>query len=211
MRFISAGDGADFNPFFLQRDQANSAVRPKTGVLPRSPDVSASYAEKTPAYVKLCSFFRGENPMGLLDSVMSAVSSQVQGGEGLQGLMGMLGNQPQIMQAASSLLGNDGQLGGLQGLMEKFQQGGLGDVLSSWIGKGENLPISAEQLQGVLGNDTFQNLANQFGVNPKDLAGQLSSVLPGLVDQLTPDGQMPSAGLGNGGNLMGMLGGLLKG
>ena len=77
--------------------------------------------------------------MGLLDSVMSAVSSQAQGGEGLQGL------------------------------------------------------------------------ASQFGVNTNDLAGQLSSVLPGLVDKLTPDGQAPAAGLGNGGDMMGMLGGLLKG
>jgi len=149
--------------------------------------------------------------MGLLDSVLGAVSSQVQGGQGLQGLMGMLGNQPQLMQAASSLLGSDGQLGGLQGLIGKFQQGGLGDVVSSWIGKGENLPISAEQLTSVLGNDTLSGLASQFGLNTNDLAGQLSSVLPGIVDKLTPDGQAPAAGLGNGGDLMGMLGGLLKG
>ncbi len=149
--------------------------------------------------------------MGLLDSVMGAVSGQAQGGEGLQGLMGMLGQQPQLMQAASSLLGNDSQLGGLQGLMQKFQQGGLGDVVSSWVGKGENLPISAEQLRGALGNDTLQGLASQFGVNTQELAGQLSSVLPGLVDKLTPDGQVPAAGVGNGGDLMGMLGGLFKG
>ena len=64
--------------------------------------------------------------MGLLDSVLNAVTNQAQGGEGLQGLLGMLGNQPQLMQAASSLLGSDGQFGGLQGLVEKFQQGGLG-------------------------------------------------------------------------------------
>jgi uncharacterized protein YidB (DUF937 family) len=149
--------------------------------------------------------------MGLLDSVMSAVSNQAQGGEGLQGLMGMLSNQPQLIQAVSSLLGSDGQFGGLQGLMLKFQQGGLGDVVSSWVGKGENLPISAEQLSGVLGNDTLKGLASQLGLNADDLAGQLSSVLPGMVDKLTPDGQVPSSGLSNGGDLMGMLGGLLKG
>jgi uncharacterized protein YidB (DUF937 family) len=149
--------------------------------------------------------------MGLLDSVMGAVSGQAQGAGGLQGLLGMLGNQPQLMQAASSLLGSEGQIGGLQGLIEKFQQGGLGDVVSSWIGKGENLPISAEQLTGVLGNDTLTGLASQFGLNTGDLAAQLSSVLPGIVDKLTPNGQLPSGGLGNGGDLMGMLGGLLKG
>ena len=149
--------------------------------------------------------------MGLLDSVMGAVSSQAQGGEGLQGLMGMLGNQPQLMQAASALLGSDGQFGGLQGLIGKFQQAGLSDVVSSWVGKGENLPISAGQLSSVLGSDALQDMASKFGVDGNDLAGQLSSVLPGLVDKLTPDGQVPAAGAGNGGDLMGMLGGLLKG
>jgi uncharacterized protein YidB (DUF937 family) len=149
--------------------------------------------------------------MGLLDSVMSAVSNQAQGGEGLQGLMGMLGNQPQLLQAASSLLGSEGQFGGLQGLIGKFQQAGLGDVVSSWVGKGENLPISGEQLSSALGGEALQGLASKFGVDGNQLAGQLSSVLPGLVDKLTPEGQVPSAGTGHGTDLMGMLGGLLKG
>lgn len=149
--------------------------------------------------------------MGLLDSVLSAVGGQEQGSAGLGGLMGMLGNQPQLMEAASSLLGNDGEHGGLSGLLEKFQQAGLGDVLASWVGTGANQPISGEQLSNVLGSDALAGLAGKFGINPKDLAGQLSSVLPGLVDQLTPNGQAPAAGLGNGSDLMGMLGGLLKG
>ncbi len=150
--------------------------------------------------------------MGLLDSVLSAVGGQAQGGEGgLGGLLGMLGNQPQLMQAATSLLGNDGEHGGLSGLMEKFQQAGMGDVLASWVGTGANQPISGDQLSSVLGGDALSGLAAKFGINPGDLAGQLSSVLPGLVDHMTPNGQVPAAGLGNGGDLMGMLGGLLKG
>ncbi|NVO05718.1 MAG: DUF937 domain-containing protein [Rhodoferax sp.] len=148
--------------------------------------------------------------MGLLDSVLGAVSGQGQGGEGLQGLLGILGNQPQLMQAASSLLGNDGEHGGLQGLIAKFQQGGLGDVVASWVGTGENLPISGEQLSSVLGPDILSNLASKLGLNSGELAGQLSSVLPGMVEKLTPDGQVPATGLGNGGDLMGLLGGLLK-
>ena len=148
--------------------------------------------------------------MGLLDSVLSAMGGQSQGGEGLGGLLGMLGNQPQLLQAASSLLGNDGEHGGLSGLMEKFQQAGLGDVVASWVGTGANQPISGDQLSSVLGSDAVSGLAAKFGINPGDLAGQLSSVLPGLVDHLTPNGQAPAAGLGNGGDLMGMLGGLLK-
>ena len=74
--------------------------------------------------------------MGLFDSVIGAVSGQLQGGEGFQGLMGMLGAKPELLQAATSLLGNDSAHGGLQGLIEKFQQGGLGDVVNSWVGKG---------------------------------------------------------------------------
>ncbi|RFO97819.1 hypothetical protein DIC66_07940 [Rhodoferax lacus] len=149
--------------------------------------------------------------MGLLDSVLSAVGGQQQGGEGLGGLLGMLGNQPELLQAASSLLGNDGANGGLQGLIAKFQQAGLGDVVASWVGTGANQAISGEQLSSVLGSDALSGLASKFGVDPGALAGQLSGVLPGLVDQLTPNGQAPAAGLGNGGDLMGMLGGLLKG
>jgi uncharacterized protein YidB (DUF937 family) len=151
--------------------------------------------------------------MGLLDSVLSAVGGQAEGAEagaGLSGLIGMLGNNPQLMQIATSLLGNDGQLGGLQGLIEKFQQGGMGDVVASWVGTGANQAISGDQLSSVLGSDALSGLAAKFGVNPDDLAGQLSSVLPGMVDTLTPNGQAPAAGLGDGGNLMGMLGGLLK-
>lgn len=149
--------------------------------------------------------------MGLLDSVIGAVSSQLQGGEGLQGLMGSLGVKPELLQAATSLLGNDGGVGGLQGLIAKFQQGGLGDVVNSWVGNGENVPISGDQLSDVLGADALSGLAGKFGMDGNALAGQLSSVLPGLVDKLTPGGQVPAEGLGNGGDLMGMLGGLLKG
>jgi uncharacterized protein YidB (DUF937 family) len=63
----------------------------------------------------------------------------------------------------------------------------------------------------VLGSDALSGLAGKFGIDPNDLAGQLSNVLPSLVDQLTPNGQARAAGLGNGSDLMGMLGGLLKG
>ena len=92
-----------------------------------------------------------------------------------------------------------------------FALAGLGDVAASWVGTGANQPITGAQLSGVLGSDALSGLAGKFGVNPDDLAGQLSSVLPGLVDKLTPNGQAPVAGLGNGGDLMGMLGGLLRG
>jgi uncharacterized protein YidB (DUF937 family) len=106
-------------------------------------------------------------------------------------------------------LANDGDQGGLGGLVGKFEQAGLGNVVSSWIGSGQNLPISADQLQSVLGSDAVSSIAAKLGINPADAMGQLSTMLPGLVDKLTPNGQAPTGGLGNMGDLAGMLGGLL--
>jgi uncharacterized protein YidB (DUF937 family) len=67
-------------------------------------------------------------------------------------------------------------------------------VIGSWIGSGQNQAISGEQLSNVLGNDSLSGLANSMGVNSADLAGQLSNILPGLVDKLTPAGQAPAGG-----------------
>jgi uncharacterized protein YidB (DUF937 family) len=120
------------------------------------------------------------------------------------------GGMGALASIASSMLSNDGEHGGVTGLVNKFEQAGLGDVVQSWIGTGSNLPISGDQLQQVLGSDTVTNIAEKLGVNPSEAMSQLSSLLPGLVDQLTPNGQLPSGGLGNAGDLMGMLGGLLR-
>jgi uncharacterized protein YidB (DUF937 family) len=120
------------------------------------------------------------------------------------------GNMGALASIASSMLSNDGEHGGVTGLVNKFEQAGLGEVVQSWIGTGSNLPISGDQLQQVLGSDTVTNIAEKLGVNPTEAMGQLSSLLPGVVDQLTPNGELPSGGLGNAGDLMGMLGGLLR-
>ena len=155
--------------------------------------------------------------MGLLDSVVGAVlnnagqSGGTAAGGGLGGLLGMAAQNPQLVQAVLSLLGNDGAHGGLAGLVERFQQAGLGNVLQSWIGTGTNLPISGEQLASVLGQGTLSQLGSQVGAAPADVAQQLSHLLPGLVDQLTPQGQVPQGGLGNSSDLMGVLGQFLRG
>jgi uncharacterized protein YidB (DUF937 family) len=81
--------------------------------------------------------------------------------------------------------------GGLPGLLQSFHEKGLGDVFSSWVGTGQNLPISAEQIQSVLGSDQVKQLAAKAGISP-DLAGSsLAQLLPTLVDKLTPNGQIP--------------------
>ncbi|MBP6850177.1 MAG: DUF937 domain-containing protein [Rhodoferax sp.] len=150
--------------------------------------------------------------MGLLDSVLGAVAgnntSSAAGG-GLGGILGALAQNPQIMQAITGMLGNDGSQGGLGGLMAKFQQAGMGDVINSWVGTGANQPISGDQLGQVLGQDTLSELASKIGMDRDAAAGQLSQILPGIIDRLTPQGQAPQGGLGNAGDLMGMLGGLL--
>jgi uncharacterized protein YidB (DUF937 family) len=135
--------------------------------------------------------------MGLLDTVLGAVAGQSQ-------------QQGGIAEILTGLLANNSELGGLGGLAEKFTQAGLGNVVSSWIGKGENLPISADQIASVLGNGTLGNIASQLGVDSSMASGQLAQMLPGLIDKLTPDGSVPQGGLGNAGDLMGMLGGLLN-
>lgn len=135
--------------------------------------------------------------MGLLDSIMGAVTGQVQQQGGLASVLG-------------GLLANNGEMGGLGGLAEKFNQAGMGNVISSWIGKGENLPISADQLSNILGSGTIGNIAKQLGMDPAQASGHLSEMLPGLIDKLTPHGVAPEGGLGNAGDLMDMLGGLLQ-
>ena len=98
--------------------------------------------------------------------------------------------------------------GGIQGLAAKAQQSGLGDVVSSWIGTGQNQPISPDQVAAVLGSDRVQALARQSGIPAEKGASALSQVLPALVDKLTPEGQMPaqSTGLSTWGKAI--LGGL---
>ena len=162
--------------------------------------------------------------MGLLDSVLGAVTGgqQAQAGSGsgmggllggmggMGGLLGMVASNPQLMQAVTGMLGNDGAHGGLGGLVGKFEQAGLGGMVSSWIGNGENHPVSGEQITNVLGSDAIAGVAAKMGVSPDDAAGQLSNLLPGLINHLTPNGQAPAGGLGNSADLMGMLGGLLQ-
>ena len=82
--------------------------------------------------------------------------------------------------------------GGLGGLLNQFQQSGLGDVMKSWIGTGPNQPISPNQLGSALGPKIIQVLAQKTGMSEQELTAQLSQILPGVVDKLTPNGRLPS-------------------
>ena len=85
-----------------------------------------------------------------------------------------------------------GLLGGLGSLIEKFQKGGQGPTMDSWIGAGANQPISPGQLQTTLGADTLSNLAAQAGISKDDLLAQLSQALPEIINKLTPNGRLPT-------------------
>ena len=88
---------------------------------------------------------------------------------------------------------NSPQVGGIGGLQQMFQQGGLGSLFSSWLGSGPNQPVSASQLQNVLHSGSLQQAAQQSGLDAGRLIGMMSTLLPHLVDKLTPNGQVPDA------------------
>jgi len=128
--------------------------------------------------------------MGIFDDIAGAVT----GG----------GKDKGIMDAIGGMLGGEGGAG-LQGMVENFTKGGLGETISSWIGTGSNLPISADQIKSVLGNDQVQAIAGKLGLSTDDVLDKLTSLLPQMVDKVTPDGKIPDAAKEAGG-----IGGLLK-
>ncbi len=92
---------------------------------------------------------------------------------------------------------------GLSGIIGKFEQGGLGSLVASWVGTGTNLPISAQQLEAVLGCEQVQAIASKLGISPQAVSGHLAELLPQVIDKLTPGGTVPESGAL--GNLLGML------
>ena len=114
--------------------------------------------------------------MGLLDSILGAVSGKTnaQGG-GATALIGVLGT---LLE----------QNGGLQGLANRFSQSGVSKVFSSWVGTGENLPISGNQIEQALGSNQIQSLAAKMGIDPAQANSLLAQYLPKVVDKLTPQG-----------------------
>lgn len=122
--------------------------------------------------------------MGLLEEVTSKVMGMPSTGSteetsGLAtGIMHMLNSQP----------------GGLSGLVQIFHEKGLGGIVNSWVSTGQNLPISAEQIRGVLGNEQVQQFATKVGISPDLATSKIAELLPVVVDKLTPDGKVPEGG-----------------
>jgi uncharacterized protein YidB (DUF937 family) len=131
--------------------------------------------------------------MGFFDELESVVGSVAGGSPAAAGApvpaAGAAGANPALVQEAMKLL-TDSNTGGLAGLAQQFEQQGLGHVIGSWVGQGANLPVTGSQLQGVLGNERMQQLAQRVGLSPDAAAGALAAVLPTLVDRMTPNGTL---------------------
>ena len=118
--------------------------------------------------------------MGLLDSILGAVGGKTEGSGGAAQLIGVLG-------------GLLAQSGGLQGLANKFSQSGQGNAFQSWVGMGENQPISNNQIQNALGSEQVNAIATRMGVDPAVASTFLAEYLPKIVDKLTPAGKIDPA------------------
>ena len=135
--------------------------------------------------------------MSLLDTLASSFgNSSSQGGAAPAGLVA----------AAMEFVNN--QPGGLNGLIQRFHENGAGDIVSSWIGNGENKPISPDTLTSVLGSGAVGEMAQNAGVSGDQLSGMLAAVLPHLVDKATPNGEVPPEGQMDLTSVLGSLGGL---
>jgi uncharacterized protein YidB (DUF937 family) len=126
--------------------------------------------------------------MGILDDLL---------GKELGGLAESAMKNPQVIAAIASLLSSRdasvGGSGGLAGLMQAFQGKGMGDMMSSWISTGPNPPISERQITDVLGADVLSQFAGKAGVPQGEAGGLLASLLPAVIDQLTPQGRVPES------------------
>ena len=118
--------------------------------------------------------------MGLLDSILGAASGKTDASGEANPLIGILG-------------GLLAQSGGLQGLASKFAQSGQGNAFKSWVGMGENQPVSSNQIQNVLGSEQVSAIATRMGVDPAVASTFLAEYLPKIVDKLTPAGKVDPA------------------
>ena len=113
--------------------------------------------------------------MGVFDSIAASVLDQ------------MAGEKAGTAKIAIEMFN---QYGGLSGILAKFQDNGLADITASWVGTGENKPISSQQITDVLGADTIKQIAQKFDLDASVLSSQLSENLPKVIDKLTPNGEV---------------------
>jgi uncharacterized protein YidB (DUF937 family) len=120
--------------------------------------------------------------MGLLNEMVKGLSGKFLGG----------GGQNPLLETVLGLITNP-QTGGLEGLVQNFKNRGMNDIISSWISTGKNMPVSDNQIQNALGMDQILQIAKQFGASKEEVSGGLASLLPEIIDKLTPNGALPGA------------------
>ena len=130
--------------------------------------------------------------MGMLDGLVGSVLGKV------------MGDKAGMAQVAMEMFNSNGGVGGL---MEKFKAGGLGDAAASWVGTGENIAVSPDQISSVLGEGAIADMAAKFGLTPEVLSAQIAEHLPTVVDKLTPNGEVSAE---SGGGLLSSVLGMLK-
>jgi uncharacterized protein YidB (DUF937 family) len=111
--------------------------------------------------------------MGLLDNLESMAMSKVAGSNPeAAGVLEMIQNHP----------------GGLNGLVESFHANGMSGLVNSWTGTGANQPVTAAQIQQVLGSEKVQAYAQKLGISPETASSTLAQLLPVVIDKLSPNG-----------------------
>lgn len=125
--------------------------------------------------------------MGLLDQVIGAAIGGGTNAGNAQGSMNAM-----LLQQLIAFLSRPNALGSLTAAAS--QQQGLASIIQSWIGSGQNLPISGSQLQQILGANTVADMAERAGMGVPEASAALSKLLPQLVDKATPEGRAPASG-----------------
>jgi uncharacterized protein YidB (DUF937 family) len=118
--------------------------------------------------------------MGLFDGLSSMIGNALGGG-----------NSGGVADEFMGVLQQHG-VDGVSGLVSKFEQSGLGEHVASWVGNGQNLPVSPDDIENALGSPAIASIAAKFGVDPDQAKQMISQHLPGIINHLTPDGQVPA-------------------
>src|SRR5580704_6162926 len=131
----------------------------------------------------------------LMIALAALLASRAMGKGGLGSMLGGTpagprSAEPDTSQAQPSFDG--GLIGGIGGLLDQFRQKGLGGIVGSWVGPGENQPVTSQEVHQALGPDIIDQLSQRSGIPRDQLLAELSRVLPNLVDKLTPSGRVPT-------------------
>ena len=115
----------------------------------------------------------------------------------------VLGSSNGLALAAMEMFNKNG---GLVGILDQFKAAGFSEQVASWVGLGDNLPISAEQITRALGDDQLAKIATKLNIEPAVLSNKIAQHLPSIVDKMTPNGEVGA----NSNNLLGVMLSLLK-